>query len=56
MFSTLDDQIKQEEVACLFTACPAILQLPDKNVDLGTRYCLYYLNLSAQVKRFLCTL
>lgn len=33
--SALDYQIKQQEVACLFTACPAILQLPGKTVDLG---------------------
>lgn len=56
IFSTLNDQIKQQEVACLSTARHAILQLPDKTVDLGTRYCLCFLNLSAQVKRFLRTL
>jgi len=45
VFSTLDDEIKQQEVVCLFTACPAILQLPDKTVDLGSRYCLDFLYL-----------
>lgn len=56
VFSTLNDQIKQQEVACLSTARPATLQLPDETVDLGTRYCLCFLNLSAQDKRFLRTL
>lgn len=55
IFFTLDDQMKQQEVACLYTACPAVLQFPDKTVDLGTSCCPCFLNLSVQVIRLLHT-
>lgn len=55
IFFTLDDQMKQQEVVCLYTACPAVLQFPDKTVDLGTSCCPCFLNLSVQVIRLLHT-